>query len=155
MLASRVMDPSATAGRRAGPAAPLSVGVRATLTRTITDADILKFAEATGDTNPVHLDDAYARATPFGGRIAHGLLTAGLISAALASRLPGPGTIYVSQTLAFRAPVRPGDTVTAEVEVVEILSPRRVRLATRCRLADGTLVLDGEAVVVPPRGGRP
>ncbi len=144
------MDPSVPGG----PVVPLAVGARATFARTITEADVVKFAEATGDANPLHLDEAYARSTPFGGRIAHGLLTAGLISAVLASRLPGPGTIYVSQTLEFRAPVRPGDTVTAEVEVLELPSPRRVRLATRCRLADGTLVLTGEAVVVPPRGGR-
>ncbi len=133
--------------------ASLAVGARASLTKTISDADIVKFAEATGDTNPVHLDDAYARGTSFGGRIAHGLLTAGLISAVLANRLPGPGTVYLSQTLEFKAPVRPGDTVTAEVEVVEVIG-RRARLATRCLLADGTLVLTGEAVVLPPRATR-
>ncbi|HEY8369179.1 MAG TPA: MaoC family dehydratase [Thermodesulfobacteriota bacterium] len=130
--------------------APLEVGARAELTRTLTDADIRKFAEATGDTNPVHLDEAYAKGTVFGGRIAHGLLTAGLVSAVLANRLPGPGTVYLSQTLEFKAPVRPGDTVTAEVEVLEVTG-RRARLATRCRLADGTLVLAGEAVVRLPR----
>lgn len=133
--------------------APIAVGARAELTKTITDADIVKFAEATGDTNPLHLDEAYARATPFGGRIAHGLLTAGLVSALLANRLPGPGTIYLSQTLEFEAPVRPGDTVTAEVEVVEVTG-RRARLATRCRLADGTVVLTGEALVLPPRARK-
>ncbi|HEX7124174.1 MAG TPA: MaoC family dehydratase [Thermodesulfobacteriota bacterium] len=130
--------------------APLEVGARAEITRTLTDADIRKFAEATGDTNPVHLDEAYAKGTVFGGRIAHGLLTAGLVSAVLANRLPGPGTVYLSQTLEFKAPVRPGDTVTAEVEVLEVTG-RRARLATRCRLADGTVVLTGEAVVRPPR----
>lgn len=135
-------------------ATPLAPGARATFTKTVTDADIVKFAEATGDANPLHLDDAYARTTPFGGRIAHGLLTAGMVSAVLATRLPGPGTVYVSQTLEFRAPVRPGDTVTAEVEVLEVPSPRRARLATRCRLADGTLVLEGEAVVLLPKGPR-
>lgn len=129
---------------------PLAPGARASFTKTVTDADIVKFAEATGDANPVHLDDAYARGTPFGGRIAHGLLTAGLVSAVLANRLPGPGTVYLSQTLEFKAPVRPGDTVTAEVEVLEVTG-RRARLATRCLLADGTLVLTGEAVVLPPR----
>jgi 3-hydroxybutyryl-CoA dehydratase len=132
---------------------PLAPGARASFTKTITDADIAKFAEATGDTNPVHLDDAYARTTRFGGRIAHGLLTAGLVSAVMANRLPGPGTIYLSQTLEFKAPVRPGDTVTAEVEVLEVTG-RRARLATRCTLADGTLVLSGEALVLPPRAER-
>ncbi len=130
--------------------APLQVGARAEMSRTLTDADIRKFADATGDTNPVHLDEAYAKGTVFGGRIAHGLLTAGLVSAVLANRLPGPGTVYLSQTLEFKAPVRPGDTVTAEVEVLEVTG-RRARLATRCRLADGTVVLTGEAVVRPPR----
>ncbi len=130
--------------------APLEVGARAEIRRTVTDADIRSFAEATGDTNPVHLDEAYAKGTVFGGRIAHGLLTAGLVSAVLANRLPGPGTVYLSQTLEFKAPVRPGDTVTAEVEVLEVTG-RRARLATRCRLADGTVVLTGEAVVRPPR----
>jgi 3-hydroxybutyryl-CoA dehydratase len=134
-----------------GAPPPLEIGARASLARTITDADIRGFAEATGDTNPVHLDDAYAKASRFGGRIAHGMLTAGLVSAVLANRLPGPGTIYVSQTLAFKAPVRPGDTVTAEVEVVEVRG-RRVRLATQARLADGTVVLAGEAVVLVPAG---
>lgn len=133
--------------------APLEVGARAEIRRTVTDADIRSFAEATGDTNPVHLDEAYAAGTRFGGRIAHGLLTAGLVSAVLANRLPGPGTVYLSQTLEFKAPVRPGDAVTAEVEVLEVTG-RRARLATRCRLADGTVVLAGEALVLRPRGGE-
>jgi 3-hydroxybutyryl-CoA dehydratase len=128
----------------------LAPGDRASATRTISTADIEMFARATGDTNPLHLDEAYAKTTRFGGTVAHGMLTAALVSAVIANRLPGPGTVYVSQTLEFLAPVRPGDTVTAEVEVIEVAG-RRARLATRCTVADGTVVLAGEAVVKPPR----
>jgi 3-hydroxybutyryl-CoA dehydratase len=134
----------------------LAPGVWSEWQRTVTDADVRQFAAVTGDDNPVHLDDAAAAAGPFGGRIAHGMLTAGFISAAISSGVPGAGAIYLSQTLSFRQPVRLGDTVTVRVEVLEVRArTRRVRLATVCRNQDGTVVLDGEAVVlVPARPAR-
>ena len=126
----------------------LEVGQSAELTRTVQDGDLAAFA---GDDNPVHLDEAYAAATPFKGRIAHGMLSASYISAVLANRLPGPGTIYISQTLSFRRPVRIGDAVTATVKVSAIDAARgRVTLATEARVA-GKVVVEGEAVVAPPR----
>ena len=128
----------------------LTVGQKETFAKTITDADIVLYAGVSGDTNPVHLDDEFAAETMFKGRIAHGMLTAGFISAVLGARMPGPGAIYLSQTLKFRAPVRPGDTVTAECEVTEInLEKRRVTLSTLC-LVKGKPVVEGEAVVMPP-----
>ena len=129
----------------------LEVGQSAELTRTVQDGDLAAFAAATGDDNPGHLDEAYAAATPFKGRIAHGMLSASYISAVLANRLPGPGTIYISQTLSFRRPVRIGDAVTATVKVSAIDAARgRVTLATEARVA-GKVVVEGEAVVAPPR----
>jgi 3-hydroxybutyryl-CoA dehydratase len=111
----------------------LSLGMSAELAKTITDADIVLFAGVTTDTNAIHLDEEYAKTTPFGGRIAHGMLSAGLISAVLGSRLPGPGCIYLSQTLKFKAPVRAGDTVHAKATVKEILPEKgRVLLDTIC-----------------------
>jgi 3-hydroxybutyryl-CoA dehydratase len=141
---------SGTPDASAAPPRPLpSVGDAATLTRVVTDADIAHFADATGDRNPVHLDDAYAAGTRFGGRIAHGMLTAGLVSAAIANELPGAGSVYRSQSLRFRRPVRPGDAVTVRVEVLDVnAGSRRVRLATACTNQDGEVVLDGEAEVV-------
>lgn len=124
----------------------LSVGMQASFTKQVTDADIVKFAEVSGDTNPVHLDDEFAKTTRFGGRIAHGMLSAGHISAVLANQLPGPGTIYLGQTLAFKAPVKPGDTVVTTVEV-KTIEKRRVTLATICRVGD-TVVIEGEALVM-------
>jgi 3-hydroxybutyryl-CoA dehydratase len=125
----------------------LAVGMTAAYEQTVTEADIQAFADVTGDHNPLHLDEEFARHTRFGGRIAHGMLTAGFISTALAT-LPGPGTIYLSQTLAFRAPVRIGDTIEARVTVAEILpEKRKVRLTTQCRVGD-TAVVDGEAMVI-------
>ena len=129
----------------------LEVGQSAELTRTVQDGDLAAFAAVTGDDNPVHLDEAYAATTPFKGRIAHGMLSASYISAVLANRLPGPGTIYISQTLSFRRPVRIGDAVTATVKVSAIDAARgRVTLATEARVA-GKVVVEGEAVVAPPR----
>lgn len=128
----------------------LDVGQRETFAKTVTDADIVLYAGVSGDTNPVHLDDEYAGETMFKGRIAHGMLTAGFISAVLGARMPGPGAIYLSQTLKFKVPVRPGDTVTAACEVTGIdLAKRRVTLSTQC-LVKGKVVVDGEAVVMPP-----
>lgn len=127
------------------------VGQRAEMSRTITEADVVLFAGVTGDLNPAHLDAVAAAKGPFGGRIAHGMLTGGLISAVLAMRLPGPGTIYLSQSLRFLRPVRIGDTVTARVEVLETIpAKRRVRLATSAVNQDGEAVVDGEATVMVP-----
>ena len=115
--------------------------------------DLDAFAAITGDDNPVHLDAAYAAATPFGGRIAHGMLSAGYISAVIGTKLPGPGAIYVSQTLRFRRPVRIGDPVTARVEIIAIDQARaHVSLKTTC-LVNGKPVVDGEADVMVSRRG--
>ena len=128
----------------------LEIGMTRSLIKEVTDLDIELFAQVSTDRNPVHLDDAYALDTIFEGRIAHGMLTAGLISAVIGEQLPGHGTVYLGQTLKFLAPVRPGDMVTAEVEVTEIdYSRRRVKLDTRC-LVDGKPVLKGEATVLAP-----
>ncbi|MGD9695326.1 MAG: MaoC family dehydratase [Thermoleophilia bacterium] len=130
----------------------LSVGDSASLTRTISLDDIETFARISGDDNPAHMDDAWAEASIFKGRVAHGILTAGLISAVLGTRLPGVGSIYLSQTLKWIAPVRPGDEVTATVTVKEIIADRgRAVLDTVVARGD-ELVLTGEALVMPPRG---
>lgn len=135
------------------PFETLAVGQCAEQARTVTETDVVLFAGITGDLNPAHMDDTAAKAGPFGERIAHGMLTAGLVSAVLAMKLPGPGTIYLGQTLRFTRPVRIGDTVTARVEVLELMAAkRRVRLATRCTNQHGELVLDGEATVMVPDG---
>ena len=128
----------------------LEVGMSRHLQKRITDEDIQMFATVSTDHNPVHLDDDYAQDTIFEGRIAHGMLTAGLISAVIGEQLPGHGTVYLGQTLKFLAPVRPGDMVRAEVTVETIdHSKRRVTLATRCLVGD-RVVLKGEAVVLAP-----
>ena len=128
----------------------LAVGLEAQLTSTVGEADIAGFAAITGDTNPVHLDADYAAATPFKQRIAHGMLSAGYISAVFGTRLPGPGAIYVSQTLQFRGPVHIGDTVTAHVRLRE-LQPARRRAVFDCRcMVGGKTVLEGEAVLMVP-----
>lgn len=127
----------------------LQVGDAAALTKTITDADIRAFAALTGDYNPVHLDDEYAASTRFGRRIAHGMLSAGLLSAVLANKLPGRGTVYLSQSLRFVAPVYPGDTVTARVTVTEIRPDKPiVTLETVCTNQHAEAVIKGEAVVL-------
>ncbi|WP_132950404.1 MaoC family dehydratase [Rhodovulum bhavnagarense] len=128
----------------------IEIGMCRHLRKEVTDRDIELFAEVSTDRNPVHLDDDYAMDTIFEGRIAHGMLTAGLISAVIGEQLPGHGTIYMGQTLKFLAPVRPGDIVTAEVEVTNIdYSKRRVTLDCRCLVKDKP-VLKGEAVVLAP-----
>ncbi len=133
----------------------LEPGMSATFGKTITDADILMFAGVSGDTNPVHLNEEFAGGTPFGGRIAHGMLTASLISTAIGTKLPGPGCIYVSQTMRFLAPVRAGDTVTARVRITEVdRSRRRVRMETVC-VVNGRTVLEGEAEIMVPRRPGP
>jgi len=127
----------------------LEVGAAAEVTKTVTESDVVRFAEVTGDHNPAHLDEAWAARSRFGGRIAHGMLGAGFISAVLGTRLPGPGAIYLSQQLRFLRPVRIGDTVTARAEVAELFpAKRRVRLLTTCRNQDGETVIDGEALVM-------
>ena len=128
----------------------LNIGDRASISQQITERDVIRFAELTGDINPIHMDKFYAEQTIFGERIAHGMLTASLISAVLGMKLPGPGNIYISQSLKFRAPVKFGDVIEAEVEVIEKMPERnRVRLRTTCRNQDDTVVLEGEAVVIP------
>ena len=127
----------------------LHPGDKASRTQTIGDEMIRAFAELTGDTNPVHLDDAYASTTRFGRRIAHGMIAAGLISATLANDLPGPGTVYLSQTLQFKGPVYPGDTITATVEVKSTRPDKPiVTLNTICTNQENKVVLEGEAVVL-------
>ncbi len=136
----------------------LSVGMTEHMKKTVSSSDVVGFAEITGDRNPIHLSEHFAAKTPFGTRIAHGLYTAGLISAVLGTRLPGPGAIYISQTLNFRAPVKIGDTVEVTVSVTELIPAKfRARLACTCSVA-GECVLDGEAwVKVPSKEavGRP
>lgn len=130
----------------------LQPGEKASRTTLITDDMIRAFADLTGDANPVHLDDAFAATTRFGRRIAHGMIAAGLISAALANDLPGPGTIYLSQTLQFKAPVYPGDTITTTVEVKSARPDKPiVTLTTSCKNQDDVAVLEGEAVVLVSR----
>ena len=128
----------------------LEIGMRRSLTKEITNRDIELFAEVSTDRNPVHLDDAYAQDTIFGGRIAHGMLTAGLISAVIGEQLPGHGSVYLGQSLKFMAPVRPGDMVTADVTVLSIEhAKRRVTLETIASVGK-TVVLKGEALVLAP-----
>src|SRR5215510_10329123 len=132
----------------------LSVGMSETLSKTIASSDVVGFAQLTGDRNPIHLSEHFAAKTTFGGRIAHGLYTAGLISAVLGTRLPGPGAIYISQTLNFRAPVRIGDTVHVTVEVAELIPDRqRARLSCTCKVGND-VVLDGEALVKVPSAAK-
>ena len=131
----------------------IAVGQTAEFTKTVTETDVVLFAGITGDFNPAHVDEVEAAKGMFGGRIAHGLLSAGFISTVLAMRLPGPGTIYLSQNLRFVRPVRIGDTVTARVEVAEVIAPkRRVRLTTSVSNHHGETVIDGEATVMVPEG---
>jgi 3-hydroxybutyryl-CoA dehydratase len=130
----------------------LQPGEKASRTTVISDDMIRTFASLTGDTNPVHLDDTYATGTRFGRRIAHGMIAAGLISAVLANDLPGPGTVYLSQTLQFKAPVYPGDSITTTVEVKNVRPDKPiVTLATSCKNQDGVVVLEGDAVVLASR----
>lgn len=128
----------------------MEMGMSRYLQKVVTDRDIEMFAEVSTDRNPVHLDDDYAQDTIFQGRIAHGMLTAGLISAVIGEQLPGHGAVYMSQSLKFLAPVRPGDLVHAQVTVIDIeVSKRRVKLDCECTI-DGKKVLVGEATVLAP-----
>ncbi len=136
----------------------LAVGMSERLDKTVAASDVVGFAQLTGDRNPIHLSEHFAAKTPFGRRIAHGLYTASLISAVLGTRLPGPGAVYISQTLNFRAPVKIGDTVVVTVTVAELMPEKsRARLTCVCAVG-GEVVLDGEALVKVPSGkakGRP
>lgn len=133
----------------------IKVGMNETIMRTVMDEDVVGFAELTGDHNPVHLSDLYAQKTVFGQRIAHGLYTASLISAILGTKLPGPGAVYISQTLEFHGPVKIGDVVSVSVDVVELIEKgRRVVLYCEAKV-DGQRVLDGQAVVSVPRRPAP
>lgn len=128
----------------------LSLGMRESFMKTVMADDIVGFAQLSGDHNPIHLSDHFAKHTRFGERIAHGLYTASLISAVLGMRLPGPGAVYLSQTLNFKGPVKIGDVVTIAVEVVELVEQgRKCKLACTCEV-DGKVVLDGEAIVMVP-----
>jgi 3-hydroxybutyryl-CoA dehydratase len=134
----------------------LKVGDGAEFTKTISESDVYLYAGVTGDLNPAHVNEEYAKKTFFKTRIVHGMLLAGLISGVLGNRLPGPGTIYIRQELNFLAPVRIGDTITASVEVAEIMrEAKRIRVKTKCVNQDGTTVLDGEALVSPPKALKP
>jgi 3-hydroxybutyryl-CoA dehydratase len=126
-------------------------GDTAEMSKTVTEEDIVLFAKVTGDYNPVHVSREFAEKTRFGERIAHGMLSAGLISAVIGMKLPGPGCLYLSQTLNFRGPVKIGDEITARVEVAEVISEKRLRLKTEILNQRSETVLDGEAIIVPPR----
>ncbi|MBW1924325.1 MAG: MaoC family dehydratase [Deltaproteobacteria bacterium] len=127
-------------------------GDAAQFTKTVSEADVYLYAGITGDHNPAHVNEEYAKKTFFKTRIAHGMLSAGFVSTVLGTLLPGPGTIYLRQELNFRAPVRLGDTITARVEAEEVdRDKNRVRFKTTCTNQEGTLVLDGHAVVSPPK----
>lgn len=129
----------------------LRVGQVATQSKTLTDADILLFSAVSTDNNPIHINDEYAKSTRFGKRIVHGALSSSLISACLANQLPGVGTIYLGQNTKFVAPVHPGDTVTARLEVVDVDQVKgKVKIQTQCFVGD-TLVIDGDALVLAPR----
>lgn len=129
----------------------LTIGMRASRTKVITSEDIAAFAGVSGDNNPVHLDDTYAQSTRFGKRVAHGMLSVSIISAILGNDLPGHGTIYMSQTVSFKAPVFVGDEITALVELVKYREERRIAtFRTTCTNQEGVLILDGEAVVLAP-----
>jgi 3-hydroxybutyryl-CoA dehydratase len=130
----------------------LKIGDTAEFAKTVSESDIYLYAGITGDFNPAHINEDYAKNTFFKTRIAHGMLSAGFISTVIGNELPGTGSIYVKQDLRFLAPVRIGDTITARVEVIEIMDGKnRVRLKTVCVNQEGTQVLDGEAIVSPPK----
>ncbi|TJZ69773.1 MaoC family dehydratase [Chitiniphilus eburneus] len=131
----------------------LYVGLKAEYRKTVTETDVVLFAGLTGDNNPMHIDEEFASATRFGGRIIHGMLTSALLSSVIGMKLPGPGCIYMGQNLRFLKPVKIGDTVTALAEVIELIPEKqRVRLGTYC-LVRGEKVLDGDALVWVPRQG--
>lgn len=130
----------------------LNIGDKASFQKTITETDVYLYAGITGDLNPAHINQVEAETTMFQGRIAHGMLTAGLVSAVLGMQLPGPGSIYLGQELKFLAPVRIGDTIKAEVEIIEKLEEKnRIKLNTICTNQNGVEVLRGIATIMPPK----
>jgi len=130
----------------------IKIGDAAEFAKTVTESDIYTYAGLSGDFNPAHVNEAYAKNTFFETRIAHGMLSAGFISAILGTQLPGPGAIYLKQELKFMAPVKIGDTITAKAEVIEINQEKnRIKLKTTCSNQNNELVIDGEAVVMPPK----
>lgn len=130
----------------------LTIGQKSSFTKTVTETDVYLFAGISGDINPAHINEEYARNTFFKRRIAHGILSGALISAVIGVQLPGPGTIYASQSLTFLAPVYFGDTITSTVEVKEIIKEKnRAVLTTLCTNQDGIVVTKGEAIVLPPK----
>lgn len=130
----------------------LEVGQKASFTKTVTEADVYNFAGVTGDFNPAHMNEEYAKNTAFKTRIAHGMLSAGFISAVLGTQLPGPGTIYLNQDLRFTKPVHFGDTITATITVDELIKEKnRAILKTVCTNQDGDVVVEGVAKVMPPK----
>ncbi|PAU88835.1 3-hydroxybutyryl-CoA dehydratase [Pseudomonas sp. WN033] len=128
----------------------LTVGDKAHVSHSVSERDLTLFAAVSGDVNPVHLDEAFAAATPFKGRIAHGMFSGALISAAIACELPGPGSIYIGQELSFMRPVRLGDSLRVELEILEKLPKNRVKIATRVFNQDDKQVVDGVATVMAP-----
>nr|WP_192927447.1 MaoC family dehydratase [Clostridium beijerinckii] len=130
----------------------LKIGDKASFQKTITETDVYLYAGITGDLNPAHINQVESEKTMFQGRIAHGMLTAGLVSAVLGMQLPGPGSIYLGQELKFTAPVKIGDTIKAEVEVIERIEDKnRIKLSTTCTNQDGVEVLKGIATIMPPK----
>jgi len=130
----------------------IDVGAKASFTKTITETDVILFAGSTGDMNPFHINEEYARQARFGKRIAHGMLVTGLISAVMGMKLPGPGTIYLRQELDFRLPVFIGDTITAVAEVLQVRQDKPVvTLSTNCYNQDGVVVVEGKAIVLVDR----
>ena len=130
----------------------IKIGDKASFQKTITETDVYLYAGITGDLNPAHINQVESEKTMFQGRIAHGMLTAGLVSAVLGMQLPGPGSIYLGQELKFTAPVRIGDTIKAEVEVIEKNEDKnRIKLSTTCTNQDGVEVLKGIATIMPPK----
>lgn len=133
----------------------LKVGDSDEFTKTVSESDIYLFAGITGDLNPAHINEIYAKNTVFKGRIAHGILIGGFISTVIGTKLPGPGSIYREQQLRFLAPVRIGDTITARVEISNIDSEKnKITLNTSCFNQDETMVVDGKAIIHPPRAKR-
>lgn len=132
----------------------LAVGDVGTFTKTITEQDVFGFADASGDFNPLHIDEEYARRTQFGRRVAHGILTAGIISSVLGGEIPGLGTIFVELHIRFMKPVYLGDTVTAKATVIETINPKRIRLMVACTNQHGDDVAIGNAIVIPPKETR-
>lgn len=132
----------------------IEVGMKDTFTKKISENDVDEFAKVTGDMNPMHMDDEYAKNTQFGGRIAHGMISAGLISAVLGMKIPGPGAIYLGQTLKFVAPVHFDDELTASAEVIDIVQKKHFKIATlktEVTNQDGKVVTEGDATIIPAK----